>query len=335
MQAGAAAILGCAGPRLHPDEARFFADAQPFGFILFARNVETPDQVAALVADLRTSVGWHAPILIDQEGGRVQRLLGPHWRAWRPPLDHVTSSKDAARAMYLRARLIAVELQALGIDVNCIPTADVARDDTHPFLRNRLYGSSPEVVADLSLATARGLMDGGVLPVVKHLPGHGAATVDSHHDLPRVSLSRDTLDAVDFAAFRPLGALPLGMSAHVVFDAIDPEAPATLSKTAIRVIRDEIGFDGVLMTDDLSMNALPGGIGERAAAARAAGCDLILHCNGKRPEMEAVVSNCGVLRGASADRCARALAARSDPDPIDIQAAEADLSDLLNGAVYV
>ncbi len=330
-----AAILGCEGPKLGAEEARFFADAQPWGFILFARNVKTPDQLKGLCQDLRNAVGWSAPILIDQEGGRVQRLRGPYWREWRPPMDTIAATSDPSRVMFLRARLIAEELRDVGIDVNCIPTADVARDGTHPFLRNRLYSSFARRAARSARATVDGLLASGVTPVAKHLPGHGAATVDSHHRLPRVKLDRQTLDAVDFAVFRELDDLTLGMTAHVVYEAIDPDQPATLSPVMIDLIRNEIGFGGALMTDDLSMNALPGSMGARAAAARAAGCDLILHCNGERPEMEAVLANCGALDGASAERAQIALDRRPKRQPIDIQAAEAELADLLDGAVYV
>jgi len=334
MARHAAAIFGCAGATLAPDEARFFAEARPWGFILFARNIETPAQVSRLTRDLRSAVGWRAPILVDQEGGRVQRMGAPHWRVWRPPLEHVAAAGDPERAMYLRARLIAGELHGLGIDVNCIPALDLARGTTHPFLRDRLYGSAPDAVARIGRAVAQGLMDGGVLPVMKHVPGHGLARVDSHADLPRVEAARDDLDRLDFAAFRPLADLPMAMTAHVVFASVDPAAPATLSRRAIGLIRAEIGFSGLLMTDDLSMGALPGEIGSRAAAARRAGCDVVLHCNGDRAEMRAVLARCGSLDGAAARRARAALDARRRPRPLDIPAAEAELAALLDGAVY-
>jgi beta-N-acetylhexosaminidase len=332
----AAAILGCAGTMLTRDEARFFADAQPWGYILFARNIDTPDQVRALTADLRDAAGRDAPILIDQEGGRVQRMRGPLWRDWRPALDHVRmAGENAARAMYLRARLIAHELYAIGIDANCTPLADVAQGETHPFLLNRLYGDTPDTVAAIARAVAEGQGEGGVLSVLKHLPGHGRATVDSHLDLPRVTAPRADLDAVDFAAFAPLADLPMGMTAHIVFDAIDPDRPATLSPRVIDLIRHQIGFDGLLMTDDLSMQALPGPMGDRASRAIAAGCDIVLHCNGDRAEMTEVLENCGTLDGPAASRAGAALAARRAPAPLDIDAAERDLASLLSGAVYV
>jgi len=331
-----ASILGCEGPHLSPDEARFFAGAQPWGFILFARNIVDPTQLLALTSDLRAAVGRDAPILIDQEGGRVQRMRPPHWRQWRPALDQMAQAGPAraARAMHLRARLIAHELRAVGIDVNCMPLADVARETTHPILKNRLYGSEPDTVIGAGRAVAAGLMEGGVLPVLKHLPGYGLGEVDSHLTLPRVSAPLSELQAVDFAAFKPLAHLPLGMTAHIVYEAAGGDVPATFSPRLIAMIRDEIGFDGALMTDDLSMGALPGPIGQRAARARAAGCDLILHCNGDRAEMELVVAEAGPLDGRSLARAEAALALRKHPDPLDIEAAEADLADLLDGEVY-
>ena len=331
-----ATILGCEGPRLSPDEARFFSEAQPWGFILFARNIEDPTQSLALTSDLRAAVGRDAPILIDQEGGRVQRMRPPHWRQWRPALDQMAQAGPmrAARAMRLRARMIAHELRSVGIDVNCMPLADVARDTTHPILRNRLYGTEPDTVIGAGRAVAEGLIAGGVLPVLKHLPGYGLGEVDSHLTLPRVTAPLEELRRVDFAAFRPLSDLPLGMTAHIVYEALGDELPATLSPDMIRLIREDLGFQGALMTDDLSMGALPGPIGERAARARAAGCDLILHCNGERPEMEQVVAQSGTLSGLSHERAEAALAARHTPEPLDIDAAEADLADLLDGEVY-
>ncbi|MEJ6392029.1 glycoside hydrolase family 3 N-terminal domain-containing protein [Gymnodinialimonas sp. 2305UL16-5] len=337
MSAASATILGCHGVRLTPDEQTFFADARPWGFILFARNVSDAAQLSALTAELRDAVGYDAPILIDQEGGRVQRMRGPIWREWLPALDHMAQAGPAngPRSMYLRYRLIAHELRAVGIDVNCAPLADVARQNTHPVLLNRLYGDDPDRVAEVALAVAKGHLDGGVLPVVKHLPGYGLGTVDSHHDLPRVSEARDALQRVDFKAFIPLGDLPLGMTAHIVYDAYDHELPATMDPSMIRVIREEIGFKGALITDDLSMGALPGEIGKRAERARRAGCDLILHCNGDLPEMQRVVACSGALDGPAKSRSDAALAARRAPDPLDIDAVEADLADLLSGEVYV
>jgi beta-N-acetylhexosaminidase len=329
-----ATILGLEGPILEADEALFFEIAQPWGFILFARNIESPAQLRRLTRDLRGAVGRDAPILIDQEGGRVARMRAPHWREWPPALDQMQAVGPEAgpRAMYLRARLIAEELRAVGIDVNCAPLADVAREVTHPIVRNRLYGDDPETVARAARAVAEGLADGGVLPVLKHLPGYGLAEVDSHEDLPRVTADLATLRAVDFAAFRPLADLALGMTAHVVMEAIDPETPATLSTACIATIREEIGFQGLLMTDDLSMGALPGPIGARAARARAAGCDLVLHCNGDRGEMEDVLAEAGTLDATAIARGEAALARRAHVRPLDIPSAEAEFSELISGA---
>lgn len=328
-----ATILGCAGLEVTAGERAFFADARPWGFILFARNINDAAQLTTLTTQLRNAVGYDAPILIDQEGGRVQRMRGPNWREWMPPLDQMAAG--GPEGMRLRYRLIAHELRAVGIDVNCAPTADVARSDTHPFLRNRLYGETPEAVSAAARAVADGLLEGGVLPVLKHIPGHGAGVTDSHKALPRVALDRETLDAVDFAAFRALRDLPLGMTAHIVFEALGSTLPATMDANMIALIRNDIGFQGALMTDDLSMGALPGPIGERAARAKQAGCDLILHCNGDMEEMADVVSQTGALDGTAKARTDAALAARKAPDPLDIVQAEEDLADLLNGEVYV
>ena len=329
--AKSATILGCLGPVLSRAEAAFFAEVAPVGFILFARNVDTPDQVRRLIGDLRDAVGWQAPIFVDQEGGRVQRLRAPHWREWLPPLDQVAKAGPdrAARSMYLRSYLIGREHLALGIDSNCAPCADMARADTHPFLRNRCYGEDVETVVEISRAVAEGLSDAGVFPVMKHMPGHGLGTLDSHHELPHVTASREALDRTDFAAFRALNDLHWGMSAHLVFNRIDPDAPATLSPVMIRLIREEIGFDGLLMTDDLSMNALPGGIGERAAGAIAAGCDVALHCNGKREEMDQVVAAAEGLGEAASKRLGRALGSRRPASDLSEAEALAELSALL------
>lgn len=325
-----ATIFGCAGLRLTADEKAFFATARPFGFILFARNIETSDQVRALCDELRATVAHDAPILIDQEGGRVQRLRPPLARQWPTPLDHVTATGDhAARAMYLRSRIIAHELRELGIDANCAPLIDVAHADTHPFLQNRCYGTDPATVARIGRAVADGLSDGGVLPVMKHMPGHGRALADSHKHLPRVSVDRDVLEA-DFAPFRTLNDLAMGMTAHIVFDAID-DAPATTSATLITLIRDEIGFGGLLMTDDLSMEALDGTLAERAAASVAAGCDVVLYCKGEIDELHAVADASGVMTAAAERRAHVALAARRTPDVVDIAALSAELETLDSG----
>lgn len=331
-----AGILGCAGPALSDAERGFFAETKPFGFILFARNIEDPDQVRALCADLRKAAGHDAPILIDQEGGRVQRLRPPHWREHLPPLDQIriAGPQAAARSMYLRSRLIAAELRDLGIDVNCAPTCDVARADTHPFLLNRCYGDDTQTVTKMARAVVQGQTDGGVLSILKHIPGHGAGRVDSHHELPRVDLPLDQLRATDFAPFKALADVPFAMTAHIVYGAIDPDRPATTSPDAIAMIRDDMGFQGALMSDDISMQALSGSIAERSRDALAAGCDLILHCNGDMDEMHAVMEISGTLKDAALARAQSALDCRRAPQTVDIPALEEELMALLKGPVH-
>lgn len=325
-------ILDADGLRLTSEEKAFFHTANPFGFILFARNIDTPDQVRALCAEMRDCVGREAPVTIDQEGGRVQRLRPPHWTEWMPPLDFVAASgNNSRRAMYLRYRLIAHELKEIGIDSNCAPMVDLAGDNTHDFLRNRCYGSEPQVVSDLGRAVSNGLLDGGVLPVVKHIPGHGRATLDSHFDLPRIEADRATLSAQDFAPFAALKDIPMGMTAHLVYDALD-ERPATLSPKVMAVIRDEIGFDNLIMTDDISMKALQGSLTEITHGALAAGCDVILYCNGALEDRRRVADAAGEMTNAAQVRAERALAMRKPPVDIDITAARAQLETLLNGA---
>lgn len=331
-----ATVLGCGGADLSADEAAFFRDAAPWGFILFARNVDTPDQLRRLTGDLRDAVGRHAPILIDQEGGRVQRLRAPHWREYLPPLDQVAMTGAAMeRGIYLRYRLIAEELRTAGIDVDCAPAADLATPGTHPFLRDRCFSDDPETVIRAARAAAEGLADGGVLPVVKHMPGHGRATLDSHHDLPRVSAPLEELEATDFRCFAGLADLPMAMTAHIVFDALDPDAPATASPAAIAHIRDRIGFAGLLLSDDLSMQALSGTLAERAGRAIAAGCDIALHCNGNREEMEGVVAAAGTLSGLAKTRAEAALASRRAASAIDSSALAAELGALLETSAHV
>lgn len=314
-----ASILDAEGLRLNAGEKRLFKDADPFGFILFARNIDTPEQVRALCAEMRDAVGRDAPITIDQEGGRVQRLRAPLWREWLAPLDHVAAVGDRGEeAMYLRYRLIAAELHDLGIDSNCAPLVDVAAPETHDFLRNRCYGCDPDTVARLGRAVADGLLAGGVLPVLKHIPGHGRAQVDSHLDLPVVDAAHADLSKQDFAPFRALNDLPMGMTAHLVYSAIDSRA-ATLSPVMMRLIRDEIGFDGLIMTDDISMKALKGSLAANARAAIDAGCDVVLHCNGTLDERIAVSDASGRLSAVGQARAERALAARRKPDEVDIR----------------
>ena len=326
-----ATILAPAGTVLTARERRFFADANPFGFILFARNLSDADQISALTADLRDALGRRAPVFIDQEGGRVQRLRPPLASDWLPPLDDVARfGANAAQAMRLRYRITAAELMRYGIDGNCAPMLDVARPQTHPFLRNRCYGESVEQVQEIGIAVAQGLMQGGVLPVIKHLPGHGLAQMDSHKDLPRIDAPRDELDRVDFEAFRPFHDAVLGMTAHLVFDQLGTR-PATIDPAMIRLIRQDIGFTGLLMTDDISMEALSGSVAERGAAALAAGCDCVLHCNGEFSEMQALVDCAGPMTGQAQARAEAALAARTVPAEIDIDALHAEREALLTG----
>lgn len=324
-----ATILDADGLRLSADEKAFFREADPFGFILFGRNIGEPDQVYRLCSEFRDAVGRDAPITIDQEGGRVQRLRGPTWTEWAAPLDFIRRAGDEAeRAMYLRYRHIAHELKALTIDSNCAPMVDLITNQTHDFLRNRCYGASPGDVAALGRAAAQGMLDGGVVPVLKHIPGHGRTDLDSHFDLPRVSSELDELRETDFAPFRALNDLPMGMTAHVVYDAID-DAPATLSRDMMGLVRNDIGFDGLIMTDDIGMKALSGTIPQIARGALAAGCDVILHCNAPLADRIACANAAGHMSEAAQTRAEAALAARRAPDDIDIAELNAELEALL------
>ena len=319
-------ITGWAGLEITANERGFLRDARPWGLIIFKRNVSTPGQVQALVQSFRDVLGWEAPVLVDQEGGRVQRLGPPHWPAYpagavygelydREP----ASGMAAAR---LAGHLIAADLRALGIDVDCLPIADVPVPGSDAIIGDRAYGAEPAKVAAIAGAIAEGLLAGGILPVLKHLPGHGRATADSHAKLPVVDTDRATLEKTDFAAFRPLAGLPLGMTAHVVFSAIDPVAPATTSVTMVaQVIRGFIGFRGLLMSDDVSMGALSGSIAERSRGALSAGCDVVLHCNGDLAEMTAVAGAVPMLTGVAAQRAEAALALRVAQEDFDVAAA--------------
>lgn len=318
------AIYGCLGVTLTDAERRFFADTDPWGFIIFARNIDTPDQVRALTSELREAVGWNAPILIDQEGGRVARLRPPHWRSYPPGRRYgdiyATSASDGLSAARLGAQLIALELREVGVDVDCLPVLDVPVPGAHDVIGDRAYGETPDVVAALGKAALAGALAGGVLPIIKHIPGHGRAGVDSHEKLPIVDTDRETLSATDFAPFAALSDAPLAMTAHVIYSAIDAENPATTSSTVIsEIIRDEIGFSGALMSDDLSMKALRGSFEDRTKAALDAGCDLILHCNGDMDEMEAVAKEARRLSGMSLARTDQALSLRTDPERMDLE----------------
>ena len=326
-----ACVFGLEGHRLNEAERRFFAEANPLGFILFARNVDTPAQVRALVADLRATVGRRdAPVLIDQEGGRVARLRPPHWHTLPAAAEiGALAPEQAKEAAWLTGRLIAHDCEALGIDVVCAPTLDVlAPDVATEVIGDRAYGQKPETVSMLGRAMADGLVAGGTLPVAKHLPGHGRAQVDSHHALPTVDAPLDALEAVDFAPFRTLNDLPMAMTAHIDFPAIDPGVPATCSGTVIdQVIRQQIGFDGLLFSDDLSMAALGGPMDERAARSLAAGCDVVLHCNGDMIEMQTIADATPPLNDAGWRRWQRI--ARPKAQPFDAPEGAARLAQLM------
>ena len=325
-------ISGIADKTLSAAERSFLRDADPWGVIFFGRNVESPEQVKRLSASIRDALGRPAPILVDQEGGRVQRLGPPHWPSY--PAGAVygriydARPERARRVAYLGAYLMAADLIAVGIDVDCLPIADVPVPGANSVIGDRAYGDSAAKVAAIAESVALGLLQCGVLPVLKHLPGHGRATADSHHALPVVEVDRLTLLATDFAAFQPLKDLPLGMTAHVVYAAIDPVHPATVSPTVIKdIIRGHIGFDGLLLTDDLSMKALSGGFGARAEAALAAGCDIVLHCNGRLEEMTEIAAACPPLAGAAERRAKAALDLLNLPvESVDVAEARARFS---------
>jgi beta-N-acetylhexosaminidase len=328
-------ITGLSGLTLTAEERAFLRETRPWGLILFKRNIGDKAQVTALVDEALHELGSEAPVLVDQEGGRVQRLGPPNWPAYPPGRAYADLyDRDPAlglEAARLGARLIASDLLPLGINVDCMPLADVPVRGSDQVIGDRAYGDTPAKVAAIAAAVAEGLTDGGVLPVLKHIPGHGRANADSHLKLPVVHADRAALESNDFAAFRPLKKLPLGMSAHVVFTTFDPVLPATTSPTMIReVIRGFIGFDGLLMTDDVSMGALSGTIAERTRAALAAGCDLVLHCNGKMDEMRQVAGEAPELSGDAARRSAAALAARKKPSAIGLEAARREFAAMIN-----
>jgi beta-N-acetylhexosaminidase len=331
-------ITGVSGPELSAAEREFIRSERPWGFILFKRNVEAPAQVAKLVRELReAAANPDAPVLIDQEGGRVQRLGPPNWPAY-PPGAVFGALYDIDRALglsaaRLSARLIATDLTEAGITVDCLPLADVPIDGADAVIGNRAYGTEPGKVAAIARAVTEGLEQGGILPVLKHIPGHGRATADTHFRLPMVDTSKTELEQTDFAAFQPLSDLPMAMTAHVVFSALDPAHPATTSATIIeQVIRGVIGFQGLLMSDDVSMNALAGSIAERTRAIVTAGCDMVLHCNGKLDEMREVARETPELSGKALERAGRALASRKAPQPFDRVAARAQLDALIDRA---
>lgn len=330
MSESRALIAGCAGKTLILDEIGFFSDVRPWGLILFARNVGEAAQIADLCAAFRDCVGRaEAPVFIDQEGGRVQRLrppLAPNYPPAAQLGDIYRSDREAGlRAAYVMSRLHAFDLLRLGINADCLPVLDVPVEDAHQVIGNRAYGHDPLTVAEMGRAAADGLLAGGVLPVVKHIPGHGRAFSDTHLALAVVDATLDELDAHDFAPFRALREMPMAMTAHVIFSAIDPGHPATTSPRIVKeIIRERIGFDGLLMSDDVSMQALSGDFATRTRAIFAAGCDVVLHCNGVMDEMRMVAANTPVLAGPALNRARRAEAFAGSADDADEAALRAE-----------
>lgn len=325
-------ILGCAGKSLSRDEASFYDGEAPWGFILFARNIGEPEQIKDLVAHMRDCVGWRAPVFIDQEGGRVQRLrppLAPNYPAGAALGALYRDDEEAGlRAAWLLARLHAFDLLRYGINADCLPVLDVPVEGASDVIGARAYDKEPGIVAALGRASAEGLMSGGVLPVMKHIPGHGRAVADTHFELPTVTTSLKELRKHDFAPFAALNDLPIAMTAHVIYSAVDPKAPATTSgKVVEEIIRGEIGFDGLLVSDDTSMKALSGDFQTKAAAILAAGVDIVLHCNGDMDEMRAVASRAKPLEGKALERARRALSSvksRDEKDETELRAEFAD-----------
>jgi beta-N-acetylhexosaminidase len=322
-------ICSCAGLALDLGERAFLRREDPWGLILFRRNVGDRDQVRALTRSFRECVGRaDAPVLIDQEGGRVQRMAPPHWRAYpaAAAIEAGLEPPKAEAAARLIARLIALDLMEVGITVDCAPVLDVAEPGTHAAIGTRAFSDRPERVAAMGRAVAEGLLAGGVAPIIKHMPGHGRARVDSHHELPVVNCARDELKR-DLTPFIALKDLPMAMSAHVVFTAIDPHRPATASPIVVQeIMRREIGFDGLIMSDDVSMDALQGPYEKRAAAIIGAGLDIVLHCNGRLEEAQAVASAAPHLSGSSLRRAEAAQAATLAPQPFDGGRGERDLA---------
>jgi beta-N-acetylhexosaminidase len=328
-------IFGCAGLTLGEEEARFFEEADPLGFILFARNVADPDQIRSLITDLRAAVGRkYAPVFIDQEGGRVARLKPPHWRAAAPAARFGELAKRdlglGIEACRLNGRLLAADLRPLGITVDCVPCLDIPVSGAHDIIGDRAFGTDPGLVAALGRAQIDGVTAGGVLPVIKHIPGHGRARVDSHLSLPVVEADLATLDSTDFAPFRALRDAPLAMTAHIVYTAVDDRAAITVSAKGIaEIIRRRIGFGGILISDDLCMEALGGSPADRAEAAMKAGCDLVLHCNGKIEDMIAVAHALEPMTAEAWRRVKPVFARALTPEPIDAAAVSARLDELL------
>jgi beta-N-acetylhexosaminidase len=330
-----AAFFGSAGPALTAKERAFFRASDPAGYILFRRNIESRDQVAALVNDCRACVGRaDAPVLIDQEGGRVARLPSPAWRKAPPAavFGRIAESDVALgeRAARLNSLLIGAELQALGINVDCAPVLDLRVAGAHDIIGDRAFSEDPAMIARLGRAACEGFLDAGVIPVIKHIPGHGRARADSHHSLPVVETPLDILRRSDFVPFRALADMPMAMTAHIVYSAADADRPATTSPSVVEtIIRGELGFDGLLMSDDICMKALTGSLAERTAAVIAAGCDVVLHCNGDLAEMEAVAADTPPLSESGARRMRQALGHIAGRKRPDVEGARLELEDIL------
>lgn len=330
-------ISDVTGIEVSDEERALFSEHPPLGFIVFARNCESPEQLTKLCAQMRKLVGWHAPILIDQEGGRVARLRPPHWRAAAPAGDFsALAARDASaakQAVYLNARLMAQELRSMGVNVDCAPMLDILFPHSDNIIGDRAFGTDPMLVTTLGSEMARGLSEGGVLPIMKHIPGHGRATVDSHEDLPVVGATLEELQRTDFVPFRTLRHIPWAMTAHIIYSAIDDKNPATLSKPVVDIIRKDIGYEGIIITDDLSMKALKGPYEERVAKAVGAGCDIMLHCNGTLEERRQIAEATPKLNEELALRIEKSLQAVADPakDNELHATAETELKALLAG----
>lgn len=329
-----AAIFACNGSELLTSESVFFRDCNPWGFILFDRNIKTPNQVKRLCTDLRSAVGRDALIFVDQEGGRVQRLRPPHWR--KAPFAHdfgelyCTNKQDALRAIWLNFRFIANELRAVGITANCAPVLDLPVFGADPIISDRAFSRDPAELIDMAHACMAGLTAGGIVPVVKHIPGHGRAKVDSHKALPVIIESLAELEATDFVPFKALSDAPVAMTAHVVLDCIDNNQPITISKTAFqKIIRENIGFDGLVMSDDLDMKALSGGLTSLTRKTLAAGCDIVLQCSGNLPDMVKVAIGLKPLEGQSLRRAKQAELMSDYSDPFDAEAGLVEFTKLM------
>jgi len=329
-----AVIYGLQGPKLTTAEKTFFRDARPWGFILFARNIETPAQVRSLTYSLREVVGRNCLIFIDQEGGRVQRLKPPHWHNY-PSLGQVTSQyhlkpRKIRRAVFLHHRLIAADLRAIGITANCSPVLDIPVKDADPIISDRALGTTASDVIDLAQPAMAGLLIGGVAPVIKHIPGHGRAKVDSHKALPVISNWLPKLLATDFKPFKDLNEAPMAMTAHLIVENIDKTTPVTLSRKSIDFIRKRLKFDGLLMSDDLDMKALSGNLTSITRQALNAGCDIALQCSGKLPAMVEVAKGCRYLDGKSLERARLAELCAEEPRDFDYDSAFLEYLELID-----